>query len=577
MKNVKMFDRLRKASSPLEVDLVESYAKGRLSRRQFLQRGSVIGLSVPFMGAVIAACGSDEKSGSGSSGGAGTTAAGSPDTGATATTAGGPAKAGGTLKVANPKPSGPVDPVAMENLGAYTIASIPLEYLCGPGEGAELAPMLAESWSPNDDGSVWTFVLRKGVMWHDGSPFTSADVVATLDRLAEAGLKASIAKGAAVAKDDLTVEITLLAPDGQFPYQVSNWNPQSLITPADYAAGTTISDRPVGTGPFKLVSYDDATGVKYERNDAWWGGTPSLDGVEIVFSDTPEAQIQGLLGGAVDAVVQFPVIGGDAVFAQSDKYVIDSIQGSSHRQIWMNTREGNFVDKRTRQAIAYALDREAIIETVLRGKGDMGNDHPIAPLYEYWDSAQPQRTRDVEKAKQLLKDSGKEGLEITLNVVDLQEISKTAELVKTQLEEIGMKISLNVKSPANGIYDTWCKVYDSTNEPAGCDGGEEFGIVDYGNRATPDVFLTKAYATGEWNSAHFVNEELNTAVAAYQAALDTDGRAEAIKKVQEIATEEVPYAIPYFVNSLTAYSTKVTGVQQTGLGHYYLGKAGFVE
>jgi peptide/nickel transport system substrate-binding protein len=556
--NIRMFDRLRRASSPLEIDLVESYASGRISRRDFVRRGTVIGLSVPFLSAVVAACGDEEPSTGGESSGA-------------------PVKAGGVLKVANPQPSGPVDPVAMENLGAYTVASIPLEYLCGPGEGPTLAPMLAESWSPNGDGSVWTFKLRSGVKWHDGTAFTSADVVATLDRLAAAGLKASIDPGAARAVDDLTVEVTLKAADGQFPYLVSVWNPQSLITPVAFAAGTTIDAQPVGTGPFKLVKYDQATGATYERFDGWWGGVPKLDGVQLVFADTPETQIQGLLGGAVDAVVQFPVIGGEAVFSQSDKYVVDAIRGSSHRQIWMNTREGNFVDARTRQAVAYALDRPGIIENVLRGKGDLANDHPIAPNLEYWDSSQEQRSRDVEKAKQLLKDSGKEGLEITLNVVDLQEISKSAELVKTQLEEIGMKITLNVKSPANGIYDTWCKVYDSTNEPAGCDGGEEFGIVDYGNRATPDVFLTKAYATGEWNSAHYVNEEFNAAVAGYQAALDVEGRKKAVASIQKIATEEVPYAIPYFVNSLTAYSKKVGGIQQTGLGHYYLGTAGFTE
>jgi peptide/nickel transport system substrate-binding protein len=552
--NFRLIDSFRRNASPVEVDHIEAFAQGRISRRQFVTRGSVIGLSVPFMGAILAACGDDKPKAGGSSK---------------------KLKAGGVMKVANQKPSGPVDPVAMDNLGAYTVCSIPLEYLCGPGEGAALAPMLAESWKPNADGSVWTFSLRKGVKWHDGSPFTSADVVATLDRLAGAGLKASIAAGASRAVDDNTVEVTLLAADGNFPYLVSNWNPQSLITPVKFVAGTTIDAMPTGTGPFKLTKYDAATGATYVRNDDWWGGKPMLDGVELVFSDSPETQIQGVLGGAVQAMVQFPVIGGDAVFAQKDKFTVDAISGASHRQIWMNVREGNFTDKRTRQAIAYGLDREALIATVLGGKGDLANDHPISPIYEFFDKSQPQRKRDVEKAKQLLKDTGKEGLEITLHAVNLQEIGKTAEVVKQQLEEIGMKITLNVES-SDTFYTRWCKVYDSTVEPAGCDGGEEFGIVDYGNRARPDVYLTKAYSTGEWNSAHFNNADFNASVKAYQASLDTDGRTKAIKKIQEIANDEVPYAIPYFVNSLTAYANTVSGIQQTGLGHYYLGKAGFV-
>jgi peptide/nickel transport system substrate-binding protein len=564
--NFRLFDGLRRHASPVEVDHIESFAQGRITRRDFVTRGTVIGLSLPFMSAVIAACG-------GSDAGSGET--GSSAAPGSAAAPAGAIKAGGVLKVANQKPSGPVNTVSMENLGAYTVASIPLEYLCGPGEGAALAPMLAESWKPNADGSVWTFMLRKGVKWHDGKPFTSADVVTSLDHLAEAGLKASIAKGAAKAIDETTVEVTLLGADGNFPYLVSNWNPQSLITPADWAADQTVDAKPNGTGPFKLSKYDAATGATYVRNDDWWGGKPFLDGVELVFSDDPATQIQGLLGGAVDAVVQFPVIGGEAVFAAADKYVVEGIQGASHRQLWMNVREGNFADKRTRQAVAYGLDRQALIDTVLRGKGDLGNDHPIAPVYEFFDSSQPQRKRDVEKAKQLLKDSGKEGLKITMHVVDLQEIGKSAEVMQSQLKEIGMDITLNVES-TDTVYDRWCKVYDSTNEPAGCDGGEEFGLVDYGNRATPDVYLGKAYATGEWNSAHFNNADFNAAFKQYQAALDTSGRAAAAKTLQLIANEEVPYAIPYFVNSLTAFSKKVSGIKQTGLGHYYLGKAGFL-
>ena len=97
-----------------------------------------------------------------------------------------------------------------------------------------------------------------------------------------------------------------------------------------------------------------------------------------------------------------------------------------------------------------------------------------------------------------------------------------------------MEITLNVESTET-FYEQWCKVYDSTNEPAGCDGGQEFGIVDYGP-GPPDVYLVKAYATGEWNSAHYVSEPFNAAVKKYQAALDLNSRKEAIKAVQRLPT-----------------------------------------
>jgi peptide/nickel transport system substrate-binding protein len=565
-------DEVRGRVGRLENQLIDKLESGLVSRRGFLVRGSVLGLSLATMGSVLAACGGDDEGESSTTDAApGTTAAGGE---APATTAGGGApQAGGTLRIASQKPGSPLDPVAMDNLGAYTPVTTSFEYLCGKGEGAALAPMLATEWSPNDDGSVWTFKLREGVTWHDGSPFTSADVVATLDRLAPGNLQAYIVEGAAKAIDDLTVEVTLNAPDGQFPYQVSLWNPQSLITPADYELGTTLDARPTGTGAFKLESFDPATSAVFVRNESWWGGVPSLEKLEFIFSDDIQTQITGVLGGQADAIVLFAVQGGDALL-NNDEIVVESIPGAAHRQLWMNTREGTFVDKKVRQAIAYGINRQELIDVVLKGRGSIGNDHPIAPVYEFFDAAQPQREQDIDKAKALMAEAGVESLDIVMHVPDLIEIPQLAELMQTQLKEIGVNVTLNVES-TDTFYSRWCKVYDSEVPPAGCDGGEEFGIVDYGNRGTPDVYLVKAYATGEWNSAHYLSEEFNAAVAEYQASLDLDGRIAAAKKIQEIATEDVPYVIPYFYDSLWAHKPNVTGIVVSGLGHFYCGTASF--
>lgn len=571
--NIRLFDRLRREASPVEVDHIEAYAQGRIDRREFVRRGAVIGLSMPFMSAIIAACGSSSSGGS-SEGGASTSAASGGD-GATTTAAAaaGNIKQGGTLRVASQKPGGPLDPVKMAELGTYTVVTVAFEYLCGPGTGADLGPMLAESWKPNADGSVWTFNLRKNVKWHDGTPFTADDVVATMDRLAGSNLKAYIVAGATKAVDANTVEVKLNSPDGQFPYQVSIWNPQSVITPKSFVAGSTLDQAKTGTGAFKLDKYDPATGATFVRNDDWWGGKPFLDKVEFVFSDDLATQISGLQGGAADAIVQFSVIGGDAIL-NDPNLVVTTVRGAAHRQIWMNTREGDFTDKRVRQAVALGLDRQGMMDTLFKGKADIANDHPIAPVYSFFDKTQAQKARDVAKAKQLLTDAGKAGLKQTMYAPKLQEIPQLAELVQSQLKEIGLDITLDVSS-TDTFYDNWCKVYDSKTEPAGCDGGKNFGIVDYGNRGTPDVYLVKAYSTGEWNSAHYISEPFRAAVKEYQASLDTSGRAAAIKKIQVIANEDVPYAIPYFYSTLYANTKKVGGIVATGLGHFYMGKAGF--
>lgn len=576
------FRSLRGQLGNLEGELVDSYAEGKISRRTLLVRGSVLGLSVTTLGSILSACGGDDDDASDAGAPSGTDAPGGTDApSATAAPQAGEIIPGGVLRIAGQRPGSPLDPVAMDNIGSYSPVVMSMEYLCGKGEGAALAPMLAESWSPNDDGSVWTFKIRQGVKWHDGTDFTAADVVGALDRLAPTNLTAYIDPGSAVVIDDATVEVTLKNPDGQFPYQVSPYNPQSLITPPDYVIGDLFDQKPNGTSAFKLTSYDVATGAKYERFDDWWGGKVALDGVEIIFSDDNATQINGLLGGQVDAIVQFAVSDADALFS-SDEVTIDSIQGAGHRQIWFNVREGTFAGEngaKIREAVALGIDRQALIDTVLQGRGDLGNDHPIAPVYEYHDASQPQRTRDIERAKTLLEEAGATGLALTLHAPDLQEIALLAEVVQSQLSEIGLDITLNVESTST-FYNQWCAVYDSDvprsdGSLTGCDGGADFGIVDYGNRGTPDVYLVKAYATGEWNSARYDSPEFNAAVKEYQAALDVESRRAPVSKIQEIAHRDIPYVIPYFYNTLTAYAKNVTGVEHTGLGHYFLGSAGF--
>src|SRR6185312_3252133 len=168
-----------------------------------------------------------------------------------------------------------LEPVLMVDLASYGLVAQSFECLCAPNSSAtDIAPGLAEKWTPNADGTAWTFDLRKNVTWQDGSPFTSADVVATMERLIEAknaGLAGTITKGSVTAKDANTVVFNLSGPNGNFPYLVSVFNAQSVITPASYTTGTTLDKKKNGTGAWKMTSYDQASGAKFVRNDAWWG------------------------------------------------------------------------------------------------------------------------------------------------------------------------------------------------------------------------------------------------------------------------------------------------------------------
>lgn len=543
-------DKVRRSTTPLQLDVVEAFARGRLSRREFIQRATVVGLSMGAIGAVITACG-----------------------GTTPTASGGAAKAGGKIRVALQRPV-KIDPVAMQDLGGYGITAQSFEFLCTlNAAGSDIAPGLATKWTPNTDGTVWTFDLRKGVKWHDGTPFTSADVVATMERLVTAensGLKGVLGPGGAVATDANTVTFTLLGGNGNFPYLVSVFTAQTLITPADYAAGTTLDKRPAGTGAWKLVTYNQQTGATFERNPDWWGGKTPLDGTEFVFFDATGPMVTAYQGDQVDAIVQFDVLSGAGLFDDANFSII-ATKAALHRQIWMRTDTGQFKDKRVRQALAYTFDRPALIQQLFKGKADLGNDHVIAPIYQYFDPSVPQRVQDIPKAKALLAEAGLTNLTATLHAGLLQEIPDLAVLLKSQAAQAGINLTVATESLDTFYGAQWCPA-DPKDPP--CSGAAELGIVDYGHRGTPDVYLNAALKTkGVWNSSQYSSPAFDAAFTEFQTAVGVDAQKTACGKIETILNDDVPIGVPYFYNYLAGNSKKFTGVYSSALGQMFFSAA----
>ncbi len=556
----KRLDRVRRSATPLELDVVEAYANGRITRRQFIQRATVIGLSLPAIGAVIAACGPGTASVAPSAGSAAPGVSAPPSAPASAV-------AGGTIRCAIQRPVS-IDPVAMQDLGGYGIVAQSMEFLCtqNPADPGVLAQALATEWTSNDDGTVWTFKLRPDVKWHDGAAFTSADVVASMERLVAAGnsgLKGVLDPGGAVATDDLTVTFTLVAANGNFPYLVSIYNAQTVITPADYVAGTTLDQRPTGTGAWKLLNYNQQTGATFERNADWWGGTTPLDGTEFLFFDTTGPMITAYQGDQVDAIVQFDVLSGAALF-DDPNFSLIATPAALHRQIWMRTDTGAFTDKRVRQALALTWDRQQLVDQLFKGRAEIGNDHVIWQGYPYFDDAVTQRTQNIDMAKQLLADAGATNLTAVLHAGQLQEIPDLATLLKSQAEQAGITLNVEVESLDTFYGAQWCPA-EPANPP--CSGAAELGIVDYGHRATPDVYLNAALKTnGIWNSSQYSSDPFDAAFTEFQAAVTVDAQKAACTKIETILNDDVPVGLPYFYNYLAGNSNKFAGVFSSALG-----------
>jgi peptide/nickel transport system substrate-binding protein len=443
------------------------------------------------------------------------------------------------------------------------------ECLLGP-EGEGVGPALATEWTANEDSTEWTFKLREGVKWHDGSDFTADDVVATFERIVAVGdsIGGSISAGATTAVDPLTVKVVMNGPNASFPYLVSLFNPQTAITPAAFEAGTTLDGSPNGTGPWKLESYDPNAGAKFVRNDAWWGGTTPLDALEMIFFTDQASENTAQSSGATDVIQSFAVVGGDALLNDPNQNVVD-VQAATHREVWFGCDEGNFTDVKVRQAMALAINRDEIVETLFSGKASVANDHVMFDLYPFHDpDAVEQRSQDIDAAKALLAEAGfADGISTTLNAVDLGEVPQLAELIQSMAKEAGFDITLNVESTDTFYGTQWCVTYP-------CAGSAEFGIVDYGHRPVPDVYLLKAFkGGGDWNSSQYASADLDAAIVEYQSSAEEDARKTASGKIQTIMWNDVPAMIPYRYNGLAAYSKAFTGVQFTALGHVIVSAA----
>ena len=556
--NQRRLDEIRRGSTDLENHLIDVFAAGRLTRREFVRRGTVIGMSIPLLSFIASACGGGEEAG-------GTTAGG-----------GGTPKPGGTIRTGIIAPAGTHNPIKVADEGGLAVLGQSGEYLTWSDSKLNLQPRLAESWKPNEDGSVWTFKIRQGVTFNDGTPMSAKDVAATIDTHADPDngsnalsvFSGVLSKGNTKAVDDTTVEITLDAPNGNFPYLVSSDNYNLIILPEGFDMATWDKSF-LGTGPWKLDKYTPNQGVSYAKNPNYWDKSrqPIPDRSEIRFYPEEQARVLAIQGGQIDVVSNFSVAGGKALLTDPSIDVIE-IRASQHREMHMRTDQDPFTDKRVRQAVALLIDRQAIVEGLFEGKADLGNDSPFAPVFPSTDTSVPQREQDVEKAKQLLTDAGKGGgFQVQLRTWNGFEIPQLAQLVQDALKQANIAVALNITDPGTYYGDAvfgkspWL---DST-----------FGITDYGHRGVPNVFLTAPLTSkGPWNSAHFKNSTYDGLVADYVAALDIDSQKQVAKQIEELLLDETPIVYPYFYFHLAAEKKSFTGAEPTGMGHIDVSQAG---
>jgi peptide/nickel transport system substrate-binding protein len=452
---------------------------------------------------------------------------------------------GGTLRVAIDQAVSVLHPLLSRVNPEYMAAELLYSSLTRLTVDMQAEPDLAAEWSSNDTLTEWTFTLRDGLKFHDGSACTSADVVASFEAILNPDF-ASPAKNnvgpieKVAAVDPLTVKFTLSTPYADLPVAVAYNN--ARIVPASVISGDFESLRlsANGTGPFKLVSYEPDRLVVVERNPDYYDPSrPYVDRVELkVFPDLG-AQVSSLMAGDIDLV---------ATVEPNDFMRLDAVDGidtlraasGQFCNVNFGTDIAPFNDVRVRRALALTIDREAMVEFMTEGFGIKGNDTPLNGSYAFF-KAIPQREANIAEAKQLLADAGfPDGFEAELVASDRPAIrTQLAIALREMAKEAGIKINVRTMPHATYLDQVWTK--------------GAFYVGFYNMQPTPDgIFKLLFTSDAAWNETRWNNKAFDALIEEARGVLDPIMRTEVYTKAQELMHEEVPSLIPAFFDVLGA-------------------------
>jgi len=285
---------------------------------------------------------------------------------------------------------------------------------------------------------------------------------------------------------------------------------------------------------------------------------PYMDSVVLkYYSDTPP-QVPALQAGAIDAMVETPYTDAKALFGSPGITVLEN-PSSQYRTLQMRVDQTPFNDLNARLALAYSLDRPALVTTLFGGKAQLGNDHAFAPIYPDAPSATevPQRVQDLSKAKSMM---GGKTINVTLTTEQYLEIPQYAQLVKSDAAKAGINVALNVE-PQGTFYGTganqpWLQV--------------PFGITDWAARGFPGQTIDPAYLcssvpnknlsnSGAWNSAHWCNTQFTDLIHQFEAEVDQTKRHALAVQAAKLQQSQVPDVIAYWISELRAVTKKVNG------------------
>ena len=388
------------------------------------------------------------------------------------------------------------------------------------GDGS-VVPGLAESWEISDDGKVYTFKLRDGVTFHDGTTMDAEDVKFSLDRArAEDSANAQKALFTGITDvtviDPLTVQVTLAEPNGSFLFNMA-WGDAVIVAPE---SSEDIKTKPVGTGAFRFVNWVQGDKIDIEKNPDYWGTPALLDTASFKFISDPTAAFAAMMAEDVDVFTGFPAPENLPQFEADPRFqvLVGSTEGETI--LAMNNKRPPFDDKRVREAVAHAIDRQAIIDGAMFGLGTPIGTH-FAPHNPAYLDLTGLSQFDPEKSRALLAEAGlPDGFETTLHLPPPSYARRGGEIIAAQLAEVGIKAEIT-----NVEWAQWLETVFK---------GKDFGLTIVSHTEPMDINI---YARPDYYF-QYDNPAFQELMATLDRTTDPAERTRLLQEAQTIIAED---------------------------------------
>lgn len=442
-----------------------------------------------------------------------------------------------------------LDPNKTSAYFSFEVLENVYDTLVEPDANLQMRPALAESWNVSTDQLTWTFHLRPGVTFHDGSPLTADDVVFTYRRIIDEELS-NVDKLSAVAdvraSDPATVVIRLKHPSPNLLTNLGGFKGMAIVQRKNVESGQ-IATHPIGTGPFAFESQKSGDSISLKANPGYWGGAPKVAGVIFRFIPEKSTALSALQAGEIDWTDSIPTQRVNQL-KDDDSVNLAVTPSNDYWYLALNEARRPWNDVRVRQAIAYAIDRDAIVAAT--SYGTAANNQLAIPKGNPWYTDYDRYRYDIERAKRLLSEAKAAPQNLDMLVTnEYPETVTAAQIIADNLAPLGITVNIRTVD-----FATWL---DEQNN-----GHFDMLMMGWlGNIDPDDFYFAQHHTNGTSNAQKYSNPEVDRLLDAGRVETNQDARAEIYRKAATIIADDCSYIYLYNPSVIQAWSKDMSGYE----------------